>query len=156
LVEGRQSPPSEPAKLAASVELGNLAEAVYDGSPQWPTVITVPPVLSLTWAGAPQTNAGSYMVTAMVNDSNYVGKATGTFTIAKATSTVTVNCPASVIYSGSAQMPCTAKASGVGLSDDVTLTVSYSNNANLGIAEASASWDGMPTTRATSDPVALK
>jgi len=54
---------------------------------------------------------------------------------------VTVSCPANVTYNGAAQAPCTAKATGVGMSD-VTLTVSYANNTNAGTATASASWAG--------------
>jgi len=123
--------------------LGNLGQAIYNGSPQSPTVTTDPDYLAATaiWTGAPQTDAGSYPVTARVSDSRYTGTVTGVFTIAPADSAVTVTCPESVIYNGSAQTPCTAKASGDGMSD-VPLTVSYSNNTNAGTATASASWDG--------------
>jgi hypothetical protein len=62
-------------------------------------------------------------------------------TINKASSTVTVSCPASVVYTGAAQTPCTAKATGVAMSD-VSLTVDYTNNTNAGPASANASWAG--------------
>jgi hypothetical protein len=75
-------------------------------------------------------------------DSNYNG-ASGSveIDITQAPSMVTITCPASVVYNAAAQTPCSAKASGAGM-DDVTLSVSYSNNTNAGMATASASWDG--------------
>src|SRR5206468_5264130 len=55
----------------------------------------------------------------------------GSFTISKASSVTAVSCPASVTYNGSAQTPCTATVTGSGgLSQ--TLTVSYTNNINVG------------------------
>ena len=41
--------------------------------------------------GAPQTNAGSYAVTATITDANYTGAASGTFDITKAAATVTLS-----------------------------------------------------------------
>lgn len=73
----------------ATVTLANLSQA-FTGGPLAPTATTNPPGLAVTIAGAPQTNAGSYAVTATVNDANYTGTATGTFTIAKAQATVTL------------------------------------------------------------------
>jgi hypothetical protein len=65
----------------------------------------------------------------------------GSWSITKAGSTVTVNCPASVTYNGLAQTPCTATATGVGgLSQ--SLTVNYSSNTNAGPATASATFAG--------------
>ncbi|MFE5410564.1 PxKF domain-containing protein [Microbacterium sp. NPDC056569] len=63
-----------------------------------------------------------------------------TFDIVKAATTTTVDCPASVTYTGSAQTPCTANVSGPGLDED--LTPSYSDNTNAGTASASASFAG--------------
>jgi hypothetical protein len=58
-----------------------------------------------------------------------------------ASTTVTVNCPSSVTYNGSAQTPCTASVTGVaGLNQ--SLTVNYSNNINAGAATASANFAG--------------
>jgi hypothetical protein len=70
-----------------------------------------------------------------------------TFQIVAAGSTVTIDCPASVAYTGSAITPCTATATGDGM-DPVTLTGSeivYSNNLNAGTATVSASWGGSTT-----------
>jgi alpha-tubulin suppressor-like RCC1 family protein len=46
----------------------------------------------------PPTNAGSYAVTATVTNANYTGSATQTFTISKATPTITWATPASISY----------------------------------------------------------
>src|ERR1051325_9999829 len=63
------------------------------------------------------------------------------FAITKASSSVTVNCPASETYTGSAIEPCTASFSGAGgLSG--TLTPTYMNNVNVGTATASATYGG--------------
>ena len=76
-------------------------------------------------------------------DDNHEGSAgSGSFDITKASSAVTVSCPVSVVYTGMEQTPCTAKASGVGIESDVTLTVSYTGNINVGTATANASWTG--------------
>src|SRR3954467_526657 len=49
---------------------------------------TAPAGLTITWTGAPQTNAGTYQLTATVNDKNYQGSASGSFVINKAAATV--------------------------------------------------------------------
>jgi hypothetical protein len=55
---------------------------------------------------------------------------------------VSVTCAAGPFtYNGSAQTPCSAKATGAG-GLDVTLTVSYADNVNAGTATASASYGG--------------
>ena len=77
-------------KATATVTLSNLTQT-YTGSPLMPTATTVPASLAITWTGAPDTNAGSYPVTATVNDPNYQGTASGTFIITKATVTVTLS-----------------------------------------------------------------
>src|SRR4029077_8864957 len=76
-------------KAAATVTLGGLTQG-YTGSALTPTATTVPAGLAVTWTGAPQTNAGSYAVTATIADANYTGAASGTFDITKAAATVTV------------------------------------------------------------------
>ena len=63
--------------------------------------------------------------------------------ITQGASTVTVTCPPSVVYNTLAQEPCTAEATGVGMSPvDVTDSLVYSNNINAGTATVEASWDG--------------
>ncbi len=71
------------------------------------------------------------------------GTTTAIVTINPAPSTVTVTCPASVIYTGLALTPCTAEATGVGMSPvDVTASLVYSSNTNAGSVTADASWAG--------------
>ena len=65
----------------------------------------------------------------------------GAWSITQATSLVTVTCPASVLYNGAAQTPCTATVTGVGGLNQ-TLVVSYTSNTNVGTATASASFAG--------------
>lgn len=64
--------------------------------------------------------------------------------IDKAFSIVTVDCASTpLIYTGAAITPCTATAIGVGLSPiDVSASLVYANNSNVGNATASAHWDG--------------
>ena len=93
------------------------------------------------------TNAGPAAASATwAGDTNHTGNTgNGGFTIGQATSTVTVDCTAGVpyTYTGSAQTPCTAEATGVGMSAvDVTSSLVYSNNTNAGPATASATWAG--------------
>jgi hypothetical protein len=76
-------------KATATVTLNNLTQT-YAGIPLSPTV-TITPSVSFNWTGAPQSNAGTYAVTATVTDPNYTGSASGTFTITKATLTVTAD-----------------------------------------------------------------
>src|SRR5207245_10200539 len=91
------------AKAAATVTLTNLAQT-YDGSAHYASVTTNPANLNValsysqggTTFNSP-TNAGSYSVTATVNDNNYQGNATGTLVIAKATPSISWNNPADIV-----------------------------------------------------------
>lgn len=89
--------------LQAIVTLSNLT-VTYNGSPQSPTVTTVPAGLSIALTGAPQTSAGHYPVTATITDPDYVGSANGTFIINKAAATVTLG-SLSQLYTGSPLSP---------------------------------------------------
>lgn len=64
----------------------------YDGSAKSPTLVTTPAGLSaaITYDGnsSSPTNAGTYTLQAIVNDQNYQGTATETFTIQKASQTL--------------------------------------------------------------------
>ena len=93
------------AKAAAAVTLSNLSQS-YTGSPLTPTATSVQP-LTIVWTRVPQTNAGSYAVTATVNDVNYEGAASGTFIIQKAAATVTLS-NLTQTYSGSPLTPTAA------------------------------------------------
>jgi uncharacterized protein YjiK len=67
-------------KATATVTLGNLTQT-FTGSSLTPTATTTPSGLSITWTNAPQTNVGTYTVTATVDNPNYTGSASGTFDI---------------------------------------------------------------------------
>ena len=79
-------------------------------------------------------------------DDDHTGNTgSSTFVIGQASSTVTVDCTAGApyTYSGVAQEPCTAEATGVGMDPvDVTDSIVYSANVHAGTASAAASWDG--------------
>ena len=67
--------------------------------------------------------------------------ASNLFNITAASSTVTVTCPASVTFTGTAQTPCTALATGVGGLNQ-PLPVFYTANVNVGTVTASATFYG--------------
>ena len=68
----------------------------------------------------------------------------GTWVIGQASSTTTLACPASVVYSGAAQTPCTATVTVTGAPGVTGLiaTTQYVNNTNVGIASAVATFPG--------------
>ncbi|MBK5290128.1 MAG: S8 family serine peptidase [Acidobacteriia bacterium] len=90
----------------ATVVLGNMTQA-YTGNALTPSATTTPPGLAITWTNAPRTQAGSYAVTATVNDAGYQGSASGTFTITKAAATVVLS-NMTRTYTGSALTPSAA------------------------------------------------
>jgi len=80
-------------RATATVSLGNLAPT-YDGAPEAVLATTTPagfPV-DITYNGSSTvpTEAGTYAVTATIDDLNYQGSATGTLVIGRATPTVAV------------------------------------------------------------------
>src|SRR5919112_624013 len=92
---------------------------------------------------ADNSNAGTATASASYGESvNYLGSTDSkTFTITKAPSVTVVSCPASVIFNGSAQAPCTAAVTGAGGLNQA-LTVNYADNTNAGTATAIASYAG--------------
>jgi len=122
------------------------ASIVYNGSPLTPCTATVTDgdgfsqTLSVTHAA--NTDVGTATAAAV-----FAGDAThqpssgdATFEITKASSTTTVECPASVTYAGSALTPCTATVTGAALAQELTPT--YIDNTNAGTATASATYSG--------------
>jgi hypothetical protein len=90
------------------------------------------PVLSYSSQEAP-VSVGSYLLTVTCGaGSNVYETVTETvpINIAAATPSVSVTCPLSVVYDGTAQTPCTAKATAPGLS--LTPTPTYSANTDIG------------------------
>jgi hypothetical protein len=80
-------------KAAASVTLGDL-DFIFDGTPKGATATTNPGSLAVTvtYDGSTTvpTDAGTYSVTATINDPDFQGSVSGTMTIAAATSAVAV------------------------------------------------------------------
>jgi hypothetical protein len=92
-----------PAPVAVAVTLGNLSQT-YDGTAKSVTVTTDPTNITtaVTYDGSASapTNAGSYTVIATVTQSGYVGGATNTLVISKATPGITTWPTASVLTQG--------------------------------------------------------
>ncbi len=109
------------AKAAATVALDNLTQT-YDGLPKSAAANTDPVGLTVDFtydgsATAP-TNAGLYAVVGTINDANYTGSASGTFYIAKASATVTLE-GLTQTYDA-APKPVTATTDPIGLTVDLT------------------------------------
>jgi len=106
------------ADTAATVTLGEL-NATYTGAPIAATATTVPAGLTVSFtydgtATAP-TKAGSYTVVATVTTPGYIGSATGTMVIAKATPVITWATPAPITYGtvlSATQLDATANVTG--------------------------------------------
>ena len=136
-----------------TVSLG-CQEVTYDGNPHSCQGVaigadgTTPVAGNWGYSPASETAPGSYPVTGTFtsSDPNYVTTpliATGTLVIDIATSSVTLTCPSSVPYSGTAQTPCTAAAVGSGgLNQNLTPAISYSPNTNVGTVTVTVSFAG--------------
>ncbi|MBO9565673.1 MAG: carboxypeptidase regulatory-like domain-containing protein [Niastella sp.] len=79
--------------IPATLTFSNLTQ-VYNGNPRTPGVTTNPAGLPISYtfdgsASAP-VNAGAYKVIATINHPNYTGKDSATFTISKATQSITL------------------------------------------------------------------
>jgi hypothetical protein len=101
----------------------------------------------LSLAGTLHTAAGSYPTDpwSFVDISGNYNNQSGTVAdaIGKAASSVTVTCPVSQVYTSLPIEPCTAEANGVGLSPiDVSASLTYLANTDVGTAEADASYAG--------------
>ena len=127
-----------------------------DGSSQVTGTWTITYNGSLTVPSA----VGTYSVSAtfVSGDTDYTsgpngGVVTGTLTISNGTSSVTVTCPPSVPYNGSAQTPCSASATGTGGLNVTGLTVNYTNNTNAGTATATATYTGDPNHTGSTNTV---
>jgi hypothetical protein len=133
-------------KATATVTLSNLTQT-YSGSPLTPTATTVPPGLAIVWTNAPQTNAGSYDVTATVNNPNYQGAASGSFVIQKALAIVTFGPPPAPTFPG----PNFTVAATTTNTDSGALTFSYVSGpcALVGGATFSSSGVGMCKVQAS-------
>jgi len=88
--------------------------------------------VSLSFTGSPQ-NAGSYPVTATINDANYTGSASATLTINKANATVTFDAASlSQTYSGAVKTVSTTTTP-AGLSVDLSFTGTPQNAGSFAV-----------------------
>jgi hypothetical protein len=124
------------------------SSVTYTGTAQTPCTASVSGAGGLTGslpvAYADNVAAGTATASAeFAGDANHLAS-TGqaTFTITKATSSVVVTCPASVVFTGSAQTPCTATVTGAGGLNQSVSPVDYSNSTLVGTAFASATYAG--------------
>lgn len=104
------------AKAGATVTLSALNQT-YTGSPLTVTAATIPPSLAvtITYNGSPNlpSAAGSYAVTATIDDPNYSGTATGTLTIAQASQSISFS-PLGSPITYTTPIPLTATGGGSG------------------------------------------
>jgi hypothetical protein len=120
-------------KAAGAVSLGDLSQT-YDGTGKAASATTTPPglVVDLTYDGSPSTptNAGSYTVVGIINDSNYQGGATNTLVIDKAAGAVSLG-NLSQTYDGTGKA-ASATTTPPGLVVDLTYDGSPSAPTNTG------------------------
>lgn len=124
------------------------ASTTYTGSALTPCTasttgaggFTATPTVSYTG----NTAAGTATVTASYpgDATHQASSASSSFEIAKAPSATTVTCPATVTWTGTAQTPCTARATGAGGLDVEVTPVTHTDNTAVGTATASASYGG--------------
>jgi hypothetical protein len=143
-------------KAASVVSIVCPSNVTYDGSAQTPCTATATGAgglnQPLTVSYSDNTNAGTASASASyAGDANHASNSsTKNFTVDKAASVTKVSCPASVIYNGAAQTPCTAAVTGAGgLSQ--SLTVAYADNTDAGAASAIASYAGDTNHTGSSD-----
>src|SRR5690349_3050436 len=135
-------------KAASSTAITCPANVTYDGSPLTPCSATATGAgnlsVSVNVVYANNINAGTATADATyAGDANHNGSVAiqATFTIDKAGSSTSINCPTNVTYNGSAQTPCSATASGAG-NLSVSVNVVYANNINDGIVTVDATFAG--------------
>ncbi|WP_299444467.1 PxKF domain-containing protein [uncultured Phycicoccus sp.] len=119
---------------------------VYTGDVHEPCTATVTGIgLNQSVPVSYENNTGAGTATASAaypGDVNHQpGSGSATFVIDKAPSSVTLICDGDRTFTGSAVKPCSATASGAGMSP-VILQLSYSDNVNAGTASVTAAWDG--------------
>jgi hypothetical protein len=131
------------AKATATVTLSNLTQT-YTGSPLTPAATTNPAGLDITWTGAPQTNAGSRLVTATVNDANYQGSSTpGTFVVNKAMSTTITVGDGPFTFDGTTHAGGSGTVTGAGgLSTSATSLTYTGDQVNAGTYYVTAHYAG--------------
>lgn len=143
---------------AASVTLVTCSPEllVYTGEAQTPCTVSVTGAGGLNLTETPNysdnTDAGTASAVYVFDgDTNHEGSEdTTTFGITQAASVTTVTCPASVVYNGMAQTPCSASVTGAGGLNFAPVP-SYTNNTNAGSASASYTYAGNANHTGSSD-----
>jgi hypothetical protein len=133
------------AKAPTATTVTCISTVTYTGSPLTPCSASVSGanlIANLSINYSSNTNAGTASASAeYLGDANHLGSNdTKPFAIAKATSSVTLECPTSEQYTGEALEPCSASATGAALNEE--LLVTYTGNLNVGTASASATYSG--------------
>jgi len=156
-----ESSDSENYEITAPLQTPTVAVSnspqTYTGSPIAATVTCSSggAVTDIKYNGSTTapTDADTYAVTAdCAATGNYTAlndASAGDFVIDPAATTTTVTCPVEVTHTGSAQEPCSATVTGPELNQG--LTVTYSNNINVGTATANASYAGTGNYAESSD-----
>jgi hypothetical protein len=134
--------------VTAQVTLANLVQT-FDGNPKSVSVSTNPPGLNVavTYNGSATapTNAGSYAVTATVNEANFIGQANGTLIIQPATQQINFGAlPNRTV--GDANFTVTAMAS-----SNLAVTFSASGNCSVTDAQVQITGGGSCTITASQD-----
>jgi hypothetical protein len=123
------------AMIAFTLMGGSAGSATTDGSG----------MATLSGAALGATGAGSYATgvgAAFAGTSTLAeSSASGSLTVATAGSSTTVDCPASVTFTGEALEPCTASVTGGGGLDEA-VGVTYQDNVDAGAASADATFAG--------------
>jgi DNA/RNA endonuclease G (NUC1) len=144
------------AKATTTILIDCPPSATYTGAAIEPCTATVtgpgglnePVVVSYTDNVTTGTATAS---AAFAGNTNYrPSSESKTFVINKSSSSTSITCPPSATYTGAAIEPCTAIVTGAGgLNESVTVT--YTNNTNAGMATASATYAGDDNHEGSSD-----
>ena len=135
-------------KALSSISVTCPNSVTYTGEPQTPCSAsdTGAGGLSGTLPVAYADHVAAGLATASAHyagdDNHLAANGPAPFTIAKASSTVTVTCPTIVVFTGTAQTPCTAAVTGAGSLNQAVSPVAYTGNTAVGTATASASYAG--------------
>ncbi len=102
------------------------------------------PVLTYSGDGTVPKNAGTYTLTVTCGDGSVFYNtvaSTAAIVITQVVPTVSVTCPATVIYNANAQTPCSATVTGAG-GLSLTPTPTYTGNTEVGTATAAVTYAG--------------
>jgi hypothetical protein len=139
-----------PDTAEVTIDSASLVQ-VYDGTPKEVTVITDPPGIEvdITYDGdtVPPTDAGTYLVDVIVNDSNYVGSFSGNMIINPATAYVTAD--TKVIFAGDPLPAFTSTLSGFVGGDDSTAVSSLTYSLSPSYNGLAGAYDIIPTATAS-------